>query len=124
MLIILGYARAVEYYILNILKYLKTRVYSIYMHEFLFGHQLSDKDCLDLHIEQKHVDSGIQSQIDFVIVFNVSEIINNQVIIDKDEYYRYEIQHIISRHLKHSYPEYVLCDFRGKTTYAAIFWHD
>ena len=41
------------------------------MHEFIFGHDLSDQDCLDILIQQKYIDSGIQSQIDFIILFDI-----------------------------------------------------
>jgi hypothetical protein len=41
------------------------------MHDFLFGNDLSDQDCLDLNIEQKYIDTGIQSQIDFIIAFDL-----------------------------------------------------
>jgi len=83
------------------------------MHEFLFGYDLSDKDCLDLNFEQKYIDTGIQSQIDFIIAFDI----------DNDNKYPYDCNYILNKNSVNS-PEFVSCIFRGKSKYVAIFWHD
>lgn len=83
------------------------------MHDFLFGYDLSDQDCLDLLIEQKYIDTGIQTQIDFIIAFDL----------DNENKPPYDCNYVLNKNGVNS-PEFVFCTFRGKSKYVAIFWHD
>jgi hypothetical protein len=87
------------------------------MHEFLFGSELSDNDCRDLFINEKSILYGIQSQINFIIAFDLP--INSH-----DKYYFMDdIQNILYKNYK-NIPQLTECKFRSKDKIVAIFWHD
>ena len=87
------------------------------MHEFLFGYDLSNDDCRDLFIEEKIVSSGIQSQIDFIIVFDLPVNSNDKF------YFMDDLEHILYKNSKNM-PEFIECKFREKDKIVAVFWHD
>lgn len=89
------------------------------MHEFIFGYDLSDQDCLDINIQQKFIDTGIQSQIDFIIAFDIPSYDDDNIFSS----FKYDLNHIIFKNFKND-PELILCKFRGIQKYVAIFWHD
>lgn len=87
------------------------------MHEFLFGNDLSDDDCRNLFMSEETISIGIQSQIDFIILFDLPKH-------DTDKsYFMYEFEHLSYKNFKNK-PELIECRFQRKDKLAAIFWHD
>ena len=87
------------------------------MHEILFGDQLSNQDCLDLGIEQKYINSGIQCQIDFVLIFDLPPNPSHH------SFFIDDLKHLFFKNFKNE-PQHLFSNFRGQPKYAAILWHD
>lgn len=79
------------------------------MHQFFFGYELTDQDCLDLQIKQEYINVGIQSQIHFVIVFKTFS------------GFEESIERTLERTFKIQ-PEFIYCNFRREPVFVAIVW--
>ena len=77
------------------------------MNNFIFGDSLTEKDRLDLHIDDVCLrQAGITVSIDFIIVFD-----------HKDD----AIRKILGKNFS-NIPEYVSTNFRDRDCFIAIFW--
>jgi hypothetical protein len=86
--------------------------------QIFLGHEITDDELRKMNIEESHIESCLQPQIDFVLVCDPP--VSNEGILNLYDSKLYSILRNLGDWVS---PQWEIIDFRGENKLVAIFWH-